>query len=50
MKVKCRKCEIEWEFELMTFGDVDELQKMRCGVMGFHSIIGCNGNQGGGHQ
>jgi len=40
MKVKCRKCEIEWELENMTFGDIEYIQSLECGVMGKHAIIG----------
>jgi len=40
MKVKCRKCEIEWEMETMTFGDIEELQEMKCAIFGTHKIIG----------
>jgi len=40
MKVMCRKCGVFWEFEHMTFGDIDELQEMECGLFGFHKIVG----------
>ena len=40
MKVKCRKCGLEWEMDEITFGDVAELQSMKCGVFGNHAILG----------
>ena len=42
MKVKCRKCEIEWEWENMTFEDVKYIQSLACGIMGTHMVIGCS--------
>lgn len=39
MKVKCRKCKIEWEMDDMTFDDVAHIQSLECGVMGKHSVL-----------
>jgi len=39
MKVKCRKCEIEWEMDGMTFDDVAHIQSLECGVIGCHSVV-----------
>lgn len=41
MKVKCRKCGMIWETEYLTFGDIEEIQKMLCGVHGEHRVVGC---------
>lgn len=43
MKVMCRKCKIEWDDEQMTFGDIEDLQMMKCSVFGNHRIIGVMG-------
>jgi len=40
MKVMCRKCKIEWDDDKMTFGDIEELQEMKCAIFGTHKIIG----------
>jgi len=40
MKVKCRKCKIEWEMKEITFGDIEDLQKLECGIFGTHQIVG----------
>lgn len=40
MKVKCRKCGIEWIADEITFGDIAELQQMECSVFGYHKIMG----------
>ena len=40
MKVKCRKCKIEWEWDEMTFEDIKYIQSLDCGVMGKHMVIG----------
>lgn len=42
MKVKCRKCEIVWEMNGLTFDDIKYIQSLECGVLGLHSLIGVN--------
>jgi hypothetical protein len=40
MKVKCRKCNVEWIANEITFGDIAELQELKCGNFGYHKIVG----------
>ena len=40
MKVKCRKCKIEWIADEITFGDIAELQELKCAIFGCHKIVG----------
>lgn len=40
MKIICRKCGLTWDFEHMTFDDVQEIQEMKCGMFGMHRLLG----------
>ena len=39
MKFECRKCKCIFEGAL-TFGDLEEIQSMKCGAYGTHSLVG----------
>lgn len=44
MKFECRKCKVVFVGE-MTFGDLEEIQKMECGGIngGTHKLVGIGG-------
>lgn len=39
MKFECRKCKMVFEGAL-TFGDLEEIQGMKCGAYGTHRLVG----------
>lgn len=42
MKFECRKCKMVFEGAL-TFGDLEEIQGMKCGAYGTHRLVGVGG-------
>jgi hypothetical protein len=42
MKFECRKCKAVFEGAL-TFGDLEEIQAMKCGAYGTHALVGVGG-------